>query len=168
VDVDYEALYRQLLPLARVVAPAGVDGADLVQEALTRALTRHPQLRGVRDPVSYLSTAVVNTARTWGVRAARRAQADRVRDARSVAPQTATEVAAALVSEAEMHDILVRLPPRQRACLYLRFVEDLDVDETARRLGCSAGTVKSQTSKATAALRRALGTAPTSEVDHHG
>ena len=60
MDIDYEALYRQLLPLARVVAPRGVDGADLVQEALTRALARHPDLHGVHDPAAYLSAAVVN------------------------------------------------------------------------------------------------------------
>ena len=76
MDVDYELLYRQLLPLARVVAPNGVDGSDLVQEALTRALARHPDLRGIHDPAADLSTAVVNTARSWGARAARRAERD--------------------------------------------------------------------------------------------
>jgi RNA polymerase sigma factor (sigma-70 family) len=149
------------------VAPRGVDGADLVQEALTRALARHPQLRGVRDPVSYLSTAIVNTARSWGAREARRARADRARDSRPGAAAVAAETEAAFAADAEMLDILLRLPPRQRACLYLRFVEDLDVDETAGRLGCSTGTVKSQTSKAAAALRRSLGANPSSEVDQH-
>jgi RNA polymerase sigma factor (sigma-70 family) len=168
VDIDYEGLYRQLLPLARVVAPSGVDGADLVQEALTRALTRHPQLRSVRDPASYLSTAVVNTARSWGVRAARRARADRARSARSAASETGVEPESAMAADAGMLEILRRLPPRQRACLYLRFVEDLDVEETARRLGCSTGTVKSQTSKAAAALRRTLGSDAASEVTQHG
>lgn len=164
MDIDYESLYRQLLPLARVVAPGGVDGADLVQEALTRALTRHPQLRGIREPVSYLSTAIVNTARTWGAREARRARITRT----DTAATTGAGADTAFAADTGIADILLRLPPRQRACLYLRFVQDLDVDETARRLGCSTGTVKSQTSKATAALRRALGPEPTSEVSQHG
>jgi RNA polymerase sigma factor (sigma-70 family) len=52
---------------------------------------------------------------------------------------------------------LAALPPRQRATIVLRFYCDLPVEETARELGCTAGTVKSQTSKSLEALRRALG-----------
>jgi DNA-directed RNA polymerase specialized sigma24 family protein len=51
---------------------------------------------------------------------------------------------------------LAALPPRQRAVIVLRFYSDLSVDQTADALNCSAGTVKSQTSRALAALRRAL------------
>jgi RNA polymerase sigma factor (sigma-70 family) len=148
MDVDYEALYRRLLPLARVVAPRGVDGSDLVQEALTRALARHPRLNGIRDPFAYLSAAVVNTARTWGARAARGEQLQ----AKSEEP---------IASEGDgAVEILMRLPPRQRACLYLRFVEDLAVADVARHLGCSTGTVKSQTSKALTTLRGLLESEP--------
>ena len=50
-------------------------------------------------------------------------------------------------------DALARLPERQRACVVLRYFEELDVRETATALGCSEGTVKSQTSRALTALR---------------
>ena len=52
---------------------------------------------------------------------------------------------------------LRRLPARQRATLVCRFYQELDVAETAAVLGCSVGTVKSQTARGLAALRELLG-----------
>ena len=46
------------------------------------------------------------------------------------------------------------LPERQRVTVALRFYEELSVAETAAALGCSTGTVKSNTHRALAALRR--------------
>jgi RNA polymerase sigma-70 factor (sigma-E family) len=48
------------------------------------------------------------------------------------------------------------LPPRQRAALVLRFYCDLNIDQTAAALGCTSGTVKSQTAKAITTLRAQL------------
>jgi RNA polymerase sigma factor (sigma-70 family) len=51
---------------------------------------------------------------------------------------------------------ILRLPARQRACLVLRYYEELTEQETADILRCSVGTVKSQTSRALSRLRREL------------
>jgi RNA polymerase sigma-70 factor (sigma-E family) len=55
---------------------------------------------------------------------------------------------------------LAALPPRMRAAVVLRHWLDLSVEESAELLGCSAGTVKSQTAKALLQLRRTLRVEP--------
>jgi RNA polymerase sigma-70 factor (sigma-E family) len=52
---------------------------------------------------------------------------------------------------------LASVPPRQRACLVLRYFADCSVEQTAAALGCGAGTVKSNTARGLDALRAALG-----------
>jgi DNA-directed RNA polymerase specialized sigma24 family protein len=53
----------------------------------------------------------------------------------------------------EVWAALGRLPRRQRAVVVLRYVEDHTEAETARLLGCSVGTVKSQCHRALSKLR---------------
>ncbi len=48
---------------------------------------------------------------------------------------------------------LAELPERQRACVVLRYFDELSVDETAEALGCRPGTVKSQTLRGLDKLR---------------
>jgi RNA polymerase sigma factor (sigma-70 family) len=71
-----------------------------------------------------------------------------------VLPETLAETA--IDSHAERRDLwtaLGRLPRRQQAAVVLRYYEGLTEAETAAVLGCSVGTVKSQTSRALAKLR---------------
>jgi RNA polymerase sigma factor (sigma-70 family) len=57
----------------------------------------------------------------------------------------------------DLRDAVAGLPARQRAVVVLRFYCDLRIEQTARELRCSHGTVKSQTAKALVTLRRTLG-----------
>jgi RNA polymerase sigma-70 factor (sigma-E family) len=51
---------------------------------------------------------------------------------------------------------LAQLAPRQRATLVLRFWEDQSIEQTAHAMGCSTGTVRSQTARGLATLRGLL------------
>ncbi|MGW0662836.1 SigE family RNA polymerase sigma factor [Streptodolium elevatio] len=52
-----------------------------------------------------------------------------------------------------LRDALLRLPPRQRAAVVLRYWEDLPEAEVALVMGCSVGTVKSQAARGLDKLR---------------
>ena len=52
---------------------------------------------------------------------------------------------------------LLRLPPRQRVAIVLRYYEDLTQEQTAEVMGCSVGTVKSQVSEGISKLRSRIG-----------
>ncbi|WP_217493933.1 SigE family RNA polymerase sigma factor [Humibacillus sp. DSM 29435] len=74
-------------------------------------------------------------------------------------PDLVLDTASHVADRDEMVRALAALPPRRRACVVLRYYHDLSVNETAEALGCSEGTVKSQTSQALATLRSLLGDA---------
>jgi RNA polymerase sigma-70 factor (sigma-E family) len=123
---------------------------DLVQTAITSLYVHWRRARAMESIDGYARTILVRAffSERRGGWARRVTLAGKLPDAPGVGPDLndALDVRAALAS----------LPPRQRATLVLRFYCDLNVDQAAKVLGCSAGTVKSQTAKALASLRRAL------------
>jgi len=72
----------------------------------------------------------------------------------------AQEGPAARLEQAQVLEIIrqevARLPERQREAFILRYWEELDVAETARRMGCSEGSVKTHCSRAAHTLAAAL------------
>lgn len=56
---------------------------------------------------------------------------------------------------------LAALPPRQRTAVVLRYWNDLSVEETARLMGCTASTVKTQAARGLERLRTLLATPAT-------
>jgi RNA polymerase sigma-70 factor (sigma-E family) len=124
---------------------------DLVQEALTKTYVNWHRLRDSANAEAYTRKAITSTAIGWWRR--KSWHAERPRDDVPPLPGQTEDVAARVWLWQE----LSHLPPRQRAALVLRYYEDLTEVETARILGCSVGTVKSQTSHALKKLRDRLG-----------
>jgi RNA polymerase sigma-70 factor (sigma-E family) len=119
---------------------------DLVQTALAKSWFAWSRIEG--NPEPYVRRVLVNTYASWW---RRRWNGER---ATAELPE-ATDADPTGTSDAT-HDLwqaMGRLPRRQRAVVVLRYFDDRSVAETAAALGISAGTVKSQLSKALAKLR---------------
>ena len=125
---------------------------DLVQAAITRLYVHWGRARAADHIDAYARTVLVREF--LGER--RSAWARRVSLDAQVPPAGASAGTTDHDALLDLRAALAAVPPRQRATLVLRFYCDLNVEQTARVLGCSPGTVKSQTVKGLAALRRAL------------
>jgi RNA polymerase sigma factor (sigma-70 family) len=55
-----------------------------------------------------------------------------------------------------MWDVLLTLPPRQRAAIVLRFYEDLPDEEIAALLGCKVPTVRTAVFRGLEKLRKEI------------
>jgi RNA polymerase sigma-70 factor (sigma-E family) len=161
VDFDEFVAARstRLLRTAYLLTRDHALAEDLLQTALTKAWFAWSRIE--QDPEPYVRKILVNTFASWWRRKWNGEQA--------FAEPPEPEPARGPDAVDERQDLwaaMGRLPRRQRAVVVLRFVEDLSEAETARLLGISPGTVKSQTSKALAKLRvdPALVTEPTEEL----
>ncbi|TCO65012.1 SigE family RNA polymerase sigma factor [Actinocrispum wychmicini] len=123
---------------------------DLVQTALAKMYAVWPRLVRVESLDAYARKVLVRTAIDESRLAFRRRET-----AVSAVPDSAFD-SADVASRLDVRAALAALPARQRAVVVLRYWDDQSIEETARILGCSTGTVKSQASKGLAALRRLL------------
>jgi RNA polymerase sigma-70 factor, ECF subfamily len=155
IDVQFRdfvaARSAALLRTAYLLAGDWATAEDLLQTALTKTYVAWRRLGEIEAAEPYARRVLINTATSWW---RRRWHGERPT---AVLPERACPDR---VDERAERDALWRhvqaLPTRQRAVLVLRFYEDLPEMETARLLGVSVGTVKSQCSRALAALRRKL------------
>lgn len=139
-----------LMRVAYVLTGDSYFAEDLLQIALTKVAGRWWRIRSPEKAEAYARTALYREYVNWR-RVKRNSEAPT-----EVLPEPAEseDFAAEAVQRMTIGRALAELTRRQRAVLILRFYEDRSVEQTAELLGCSTGTVKSQTSVALAHLRR--------------
>ena len=151
----YEEFVRthgdSLVRLSYVLCGDRGKAEDAAQEALTRVYLRWGR---IEEPLSYARRSVINATNDQWRRSGRREQRERH------AAQEPLAAPALLDDTVADRDRLVtalrRLPYGQRAVIVLRYWHQLSEPETARVLGNSVGTVKSQASRALERLRQEL------------
>jgi RNA polymerase sigma-70 factor (sigma-E family) len=124
---------------------------DLLQTALLSTLRHWRRIRERESLDAFVRRVMVNERRSWF----RRRASSEVTVA-AVEDRPGPDVHSRVDDAELIRRALLSLPPRQRATLVLRFFDDLAEAEVANILGCSVGTVKSQTSKGLARLRGLL------------
>ena len=120
---------------------------DLVQHALLAAWRRFDELEA---PEAFARTVVARGAASWWRRRWRgELPHGRVPETGGADPWGSVDTAETI------RRALLTLPPRQRAVVVLRFLDDLSEADTAAALGWPVGTVKSTCARAVTALRAA-------------
>jgi len=154
-DAEYteyvEARLSSLRRLAMVLCGDWQRADDVTQATLTRLYVHWGKVRAASHADAYARAVLVREflherRSTWVKRVSLQGGAPE-------SPAAEADHDAVL----DLRTAVAALPARQRATLVLRFYCDMGVDQCAEILGCSPGTVKSQTARALDAVRRALG-----------
>ncbi|WP_406071602.1 sigma-70 family RNA polymerase sigma factor [Micromonospora sp. NBC_01638] len=144
----YAAQFAPLVRLAYVTTGSLPEAEDVVQDVFASV---HHRFGEIDTPVAYLRRAVLSRCTSW----VRRRRLER----RHAATTAGYPDGAAMPLGPEatvVRAALVRLNPRQRAAVFLRYYLDLPEIEIAAALACRPGTVKSLLSRALAVLREHL------------
>jgi RNA polymerase sigma-70 factor (sigma-E family) len=161
VEAYREYVVSRIDPMRRVAYLLCGDwhtADDLLSTALVKLFRQWRRVSAMDNPDAYLRRMLLRVwlderRRPWR----REHPTDVVPDRSVVGGEPTDQVDDRLAVLA----LLAELPPRRRAVLVLRYFCDLSVEQTAEELGCSTGTVKSQTARALDALRARM-TAPSS------
>ena len=154
VEALFRSDYRRLVGLARLLVDDPGQAEEVVQDAFVSLHRNWHRMRDQGGAAAWLRLAVVN-----GSRGRLRKRATARKHLKVVEPSLAAgpDEGAVLADEHAAVALALRaLPDRQRACLALRFYDDLSEAQIAEALGISAGSVKTHVHRGMAALATAL------------
>lgn len=147
VRARWGSLYR----LAYLLAASPTGAEDLLQTTLERAYVNWSRIGKMEYAEAYVRRMLANAL------VSSRRRAWHGEQPYEELPETLGDSAEMPVLDRHLiWPLVCALPARQRAVIVLRYYEDLAEAQIAEVLGCAPGTVKSQSSAAIGALRRAL------------
>jgi RNA polymerase sigma-70 factor (ECF subfamily) len=138
----YEELYVSALRAAGRVVVDRETARDVAAEAVARAYGRW--------------RAVEAHGQAWVTRVAVNLALDVVRRKPAPAVASAPTIGEPSLDRVVLASALARLPRRQREAVVLRYLLDLDEEQTAQMLGVTVGTVHTHVTRALARIRRDL------------
>jgi RNA polymerase sigma-70 factor (ECF subfamily) len=132
----YVGVHPKLISALTVIAGDAALGAEVVDEAVTRAYERWNRVGAMASPEGWTYRTALNVLRRRQrrLRAEHQLHLRRAPRSRRATPGTDWSV--------EVWDALRRLPPRQRTAVALRYVADLPIEEIAATMRVAPGTVK--------------------------
>ncbi|MFD9816829.1 SigE family RNA polymerase sigma factor [Streptomyces sp. NPDC059080] len=140
-----------LMRAARSLTANPNDAEDLLQTALAKTFVAWDRIEDHRALDGYVRRALLNTRTSqWRKRKVDEFICDELPEPDPVPVPDPAELQG--LRDA-MWRAIMRLPPRQRAMVVLRYYEDLSEAQTAQVMEVSVGTVKSAVSRALAKLR---------------
>jgi len=156
---DWESTFAELVAVrgpalrahAYLLTGNSATAGDLVQEALLRVFGRLRVGTDIEQLEGYVRRAILN------LYVDDRRRAKKWRETRHLLVDPAAHDDDHLVTANAVRQALSDLSPKQRACVVLRYYEDLSVLEIADQLGCAEGTVKRHLADARTRLAAQLG-----------
>lgn len=144
--------YGRLIAFATILSGSRAMAQDLVHDALLSVFSRSRNFPTLNAAEAYVRKAIASRF----IDSKRRESRDSKAGARFGAQQTGT-YADPEVPDSRLAAALQSLPPRERVCVALRYLDDLSIQETADALGLAPGSVKRYVADGVGHLNMALG-----------
>ena len=141
---------RQLLRIAFLMCNDWHEAEDLVQTTLAKVYVAWDRLRRNSSADRYARTVMLNTFLSHR-RLKRSSEVPTAKIHDLPAPGVDADLRMTLLTA------LHRLPPRTRAVLVLRYVEDHSIESVAALMGTTPAAIKSRNTRGLAQLRELLG-----------
>jgi RNA polymerase sigma factor (sigma-70 family) len=139
------------------------DASDLVHDALVKTFGRLRNGFSITSAEAYVRRAILNTYLDRGRRSSRWRKIAHL----TASPEFQPSPDADTEMRLDLQSQLMTLRPRERACLVLRYYEDLTVDDIAATLQISSGTVKRYLSDALGRMAVGLDRTESSDRGSH-